>query len=325
MRITYRGRRAVLLLLGTLLLVSEPIWSAFPSADYFPLPDGAYWNYIDDDSFPYSTWVVSGTVTINGVPTKELADSNGDDFYFSNDANGIRLHRLGVPIASSTATFRPPIPMANATANIGDRLNSSGIADFWIPGVGTFPLNYTSTATIVAAERITVPAGTFDTIRHTLTFRLFGSIRGNPIDETATSTLWLAPRIGVVKDYEVDLGTLRLVETNVVSKLPSVSIDYPTEGATLTRNFDIEFEISNWTVTPGGNHFHWFLDGIDQGPRYDLSPIPVSGLADGAHTVVLRLANADHSFTGTEDSVSFIFEKKIDAIITIINAILLSD
>lgn len=67
----------VLLLLGSILLVSVPTWSAFSTSPYFPLPDGAYWNYIDDNSAPSSTWVVSGVVNINGVLTKILADSDG--------------------------------------------------------------------------------------------------------------------------------------------------------------------------------------------------------------------------------------------------------
>lgn len=79
--------------------------------------------------------------------------------------------------------------MAKATANIGDKLVSSGIVDVLVPGVGLFPLSYTSTATIVAEERITVPAGTFDTIRFTLTLRVFGNIQGNAFDETSRSPL----------------------------------------------------------------------------------------------------------------------------------------
>lgn len=321
----FYSRCAVLLLFATVLFVCMPVWSAFPVASYFPLPDGANWNYIDDDSFPYSIWVVSGTYSINGADAKLLEDSDGNSYYFSNDANGIRMHRVGIPIYSSTATFVPPIPMANAMANIGDRLNSSGAVELRVPGAGTFPLNYTSIATIVTNERITVPAGAFDTIRHTLTYRMFGNIQGTPFDETDTSTVWFAPNIGIVKDSEPGYPTLHLVDTNVVIKLPTVSISFPAEGSIQTSNFELELSVSNWTVTPNGSHFHWFLDDIDQGPRYDLSPIPVSGLADGPHTIVVRLANADHTFTGVEDSVSFVFEKQSSGIITIINTLLLSD
>ena len=154
---------------------------------------------------------------------------------------------------------------------------------------------------------------------------LLGSILGEPFDETSTLTLWLAPRVGVVKDYEAEFGTDRLVDTNVATKLPSVSITFPTADDVLIRNFDMAFEVSNWTVTPGGNYLHWYLDGIDQGPRFNLLPIPVSGLADGPHTIILRLVNADGSFTDTEDSVSFIFDGRLGAIVPIINTILLSD
>ena len=300
----------VFLLFVSLLVLSLPAWSVFSSGPYFPLADGAEWYYRDNLSNPYSNEVFPGTTDINGIPTKRLYDSDDFSEYLTNDAtNGIRLHGIGFPFGLGTATFTPPIRMVNAMANIGDQLTSVGTVNYDVVGE-QFSISYRVTGTVAGEERITVPAGIFNTVRLILNLRLFGyDINGQFIEEASTSTLWLADGVGIVKDYEQSdegSGTIELVNAN----LPTVSIDFPTEGATLTRNFEVKFSVSNWTVTPGGNHFHWFLDGVDHGPRYDLSPIPVSGLANGPHTINLRLTNADGSFNGIENSVSFVFERQ---------------
>ena len=207
-------------LASVLLCASFPLWSAFPVVDYLPLPDGATWVYNNG----FSADVVSGETTINGVPTKELLGDDGNSEFFSNDSNGIRIHRIGLSLFSANTTFQPPIPLANAQANVGDRIISSGIAEFSVPGAGTFVLSYSSTATIAAAERITVPYGVFDTIRLAWTYTLVGNVQGTPINETGTSTLWLAPGIGIAKDDEQQLGVLELVSTNVESLLSTTLV-----------------------------------------------------------------------------------------------------
>ena len=91
---------------------------------------------------------------------------------------------------------------------------------------------------------------------------------------------------------------------------PSVRIDYPEEGATMEPDFDLTFTISNWPMSQGDKHLHWFVDGVDQGARYDTSPIPIRGLSYDQHTISLKLANADHSFTGVEAAVTFIVQRQ---------------
>jgi hypothetical protein len=83
-----------------------------------------------------------------------------------------------------------------------------------------------------------------------------------------------------------------------------VSITSPADGAAVTSSFALVFLVTNWPVTQGGSHLHWFLDGVDQGPHYTTDPIDVNGISLGSHTLMLRLANADHSFTDVSTSVA---------------------
>ena len=318
------------LLFSTLLLTAFPALPAFTTAGYFPLPDSATWDYIDSYPHSYSSQVVGGTFPINGVATKRLQHSTGDSEFFTNDANGISMHAIEYTLYSTmTRTkFEPPIRMAYATADIGDRLNSSGLADMHIPDVGqSYPINYSSTGIFAAEEQVTVPFGTFDTVRFVFTFRIWGYVYNGYLDENFTRTLWQAPGAGVVRRDDSQYGIWELVDTNVASLLPTVTIDFPASGATLASDFNLQFTISNWTVAPGDSHLHWFLDGADQGPRYDLSPIPVSGLSNGPHSISLQLANADHTYTGVEDTVAFTFDNRSTAaaITGIVSTILLSD
>ncbi len=208
------GLRALAVLV---LATANPAFAMFPMADYFPLPEQATWDYrLSLDGSTVTAQVV-GTSMVGGMITTDLENGVGDILSFTNDAGGLRLHRLETGVPRSTVTFDPPIPMALATANVGDSLDSSGDASFAVPGAGTFPISYSSTATIAAEEQVTVPYGTFDTIRLVLSFTLTGTVNGQPINDTVVSTLYLADGIGTVRDDEGVLGILDLVDTNVES------------------------------------------------------------------------------------------------------------
>ncbi|WLQ11705.1 di-heme oxidoredictase family protein [Hahella aquimaris] len=81
-------------------------------------------------------------------------------------------------------------------------------------------------------------------------------------------------------------------------KTPSASIVSPTQGSQVERDVELAFTLRNWEMNVDGRHLHWFVDGVDQGERYDASPITISELSDGEHTIAVKLANADHQFVG---------------------------
>jgi len=83
--------------------------------------------------------------------------------------------------------------------------------------------------------------------------------------------------------------------------VPGLSITSPTEGSTSEfADLPVVFSVMNFIVgNPGDTdvegHIHWTLDGADQPMKYDTDPIALTGLADGAHTVIMKLVDNDHA------------------------------
>lgn len=88
-----------------------------------------------------------------------------------------------------------------------------------------------------------------------------------------------------------------------VGATPSVSISSPTDSAQVDPSFFLIFIIENWVVGQGQSHFHYFIDGVDQGPVFSRNPLFIQDLSLGFHTIRLQLAEADHSFIDVEDSI----------------------
>lgn len=233
-----------ILLLLILLSLPSIGQSSFSMMEYYPLPEGGTWNYRNTGDNELITARVVGTDVVNGTTVIRQDDGVGNTFSLTNDINGLRLHQFRTDFPSARIVFSPPIPMANAQANVGENLTSVGTADFIIPRAGSFPFKYTSTARIVAQEPVSVPFGEFNTIRLEFTFGLTGSINGTQIiDDSVTSIFSLAPGIGAVLDNEGELGKLELINTNTCDasysqntktlRLPVVNVDTATHSATL--------------------------------------------------------------------------------------------
>ncbi|GAD00186.1 family 31 carbohydrate-binding protein [Agarivorans albus] len=99
---------------------------------------------------------------------------------------------------------------------------------------------------------------------------------------------------------------------------PSINLSGP---ATIKQGEDwiITPSLSNWPIAEGEQHFHLVIDGEDLGPQYSSAAITISDLAVGSHTAVAKLANADHSFTGVEASLSVNVEAFINDTVTLVN------
>jgi hypothetical protein len=187
------------------------------TAEYLPLTDGNSWTFSVTSTtygaYNETTTVLQGTTPINGVQTKALKTSGGpyqgEIEYRTNDANGIRLHGAYLPDAGDGAgptllTFVPPVIAANSIMDIGETVNSSGEAAFVTENYGEFTLNYESSNTIAGIETVTVPAGSYQAIKITNYFRLYGSIFGDPYEDISTETTWLAKNIGPIKNTYSD-------------------------------------------------------------------------------------------------------------------------
>jgi len=84
---------------------------------------------------------------------------------------------------------------------------------------------------------------------------------------------------------------------------PTVDITSPLNNALVVQPFEVIFTIENWDVQPNGRHFHYFIDGIDQGPVFSTDPLTIDGLTEGQHSIRIQLSLEDHTLIDVMDSV----------------------
>ena len=117
--------------------------------DYFPLDTGNSWTYENTTtSTSVTRTVLSGTTKVKGIATKSVRDSLGETSHYTNDANGLRLHKE--VDHEGSVTYSPPIKYSHSELSIGDSIPSRGKATLVMYGYGTFNLNYTATSRILA-------------------------------------------------------------------------------------------------------------------------------------------------------------------------------
>lgn len=204
-------------------------------SDYVPLHDGDTWTYNATGTYGVynkTFTVLPGTTPINDVATKAVQVSGGPDDqsieYWTNDIEGIKVHGSYTPvteIGSGSVIMEPPMLVANSEMDIGETVNSSGKAIITFDNYGTFFLDYESTFTLIGTETVTVPTGTYETVKDGGSYRIFGFILGQPFDFRVTITRWLAKYIGAVKDtYTHSYGseTHTLISTNVMPPPPPI-------------------------------------------------------------------------------------------------------
>lgn len=198
---------------------------AIDMSNYFPLDSGNSWTYLENGNQYIIDTVLDGTYPLNGSATKIISSSEDNSKnYFSNDSYGIRQHKmvlsdyLNGQYTTITAVLNPPFVHAYPTANIGDKVNTSGTVSFTISGLGTYLLNYHGNSAILGYETVTVPYGTFDTLKISDDLTISGYIEGEWFSSVSSGYSWFAEYIGEVKYYYVDEETTDtgvLVDTNV--------------------------------------------------------------------------------------------------------------
>ena len=196
---------------------------AFPSGPYFPLPDGATWTYSSTITGTVTESVI-GSVVFNGNTVRLVRDNFGNDAYYTNDSQGVRLHGrfFPDPAGNETDTYSPPVPMAAVDAAIGSAVNGAGFVYASI-GFENYAVAYSSTSTPVALESVTVPAGTFANalrLQTTISFQ-FGDLSWYQSVQT-----WLVVGIGSVKQvlfdsFDGSTETRELVSASVPDIVPN--------------------------------------------------------------------------------------------------------
>ena len=88
--------------------------------------------------------------------------------------------------------------------------------------------------------------------------------------------------------------------TSICSTSPSVNITSPTNATIynpLTTSVTVNVSVSNFTVAngTGTGHIHYTVDGGTAVMKYDTTPIVLTGLSVGSHTVVVSLVDNSHA------------------------------
>ncbi len=194
---------------------------------FFPLQTGYRWTYREtgNPSATVTSTVLPGTFVVNGVATRAVESIEPFETsvsYYTNDANGIRLHRQ--VSGGDTITYSPPLLIANATESIGNETAGDGTVSFAISGLGTFTLDYVSNSRVLGFDTTETPAGRFDAVKAELTVTLSGMILGTPVDETETDTAWLTRYVGPVRQDVLFQGGVFGYE------LTSTNVDFDGDG-----------------------------------------------------------------------------------------------
>ena len=192
--------------------------SAYSSIDFSNLEDGVRHTSRDDGVSIYTEEVQAGTVLINGVQTKRVLTLDGIDAgtneYGTNDALGLRLHRISFPPPDSDEFgFTTPAIDLPGSFTVGQMFGQNDAAvSYFVPGFGTFPLLYDNSAQVIGIEVVVVPAGTFTAIRIDGTMTIFGTIDGEFVSTGGPASDWFVRNVGVVKSAGVIDGVPYLTE-----------------------------------------------------------------------------------------------------------------
>jgi len=220
--------KTIVSILFFLQILAGQSW-AIEMSNYFPLNSGDSWTYLENGS-KYIDTVLDGTYPLDGSLTKIISSSSvnnpGDNSqaYFSNDFYGIREHKsignisIDGHLVMTMVVLNPPVIYAYPITNIGDQINTSGTVSMTIDLIGTYQLNYYYTTKFLGYETVTVPFGTFNTLKTSYYLSMSGYIEGQWVSSVSTGYSWLAEYLGEVKYYDIIDDTTYtgvLVDTNI--------------------------------------------------------------------------------------------------------------
>jgi hypothetical protein len=189
-----------------------PESDVFTAADLFRAEPGDTWTYQYAVRKKLTVTVLGETKLINDVATRIFQDSNNYKEYYSADDDGLRLHRTSQPnvrlrngeSANVTFTFDPPLRLTNRVVELGHSVVSFGtVRSNPLPGIGVMELPYSALFQMKRQDRVSVPAGVFDTIALLGTVKISGQNDSYP-------GLFVVPGIGVIVG-----DNTRLIRTNV--------------------------------------------------------------------------------------------------------------
>jgi cadherin-like protein/thrombospondin type 3 repeat protein/FG-GAP repeat protein len=200
-------------------------------SSYFPLNAGNTWHYdILDSDIDIAHSVFNNQTNINGKLTSTLAYTDSRVDYYTNDAEGLVLHREISDfqnIENVRLDSLPPLKIAEAEMKLGQTVRSSSTVLAHIPGNSAFTYTNTVITRLSSFEQVTVPSGTYNTVLLRVDRFISGELYNVDVDYRKTTTYWLAEGVGAVKIYERYDYPYKLVYSELIS---TIAIDSDSDG-----------------------------------------------------------------------------------------------
>lgn len=203
-------------LAGWLLLLSglAPVAArAVAVTEYFPVQPGAEWTFAVAGGESLRK-VDAATRTLHGVAASGIRSAVGSQFrdrQWWSTSSGLRLHQIDGDETAAPSGIRLEQSLVYLPADIVVGTTQNSLVRFArvAPGTGTpasFPSQMEIGVQVEASERITVPAGAFDTLRVSVTELWF---EDGEVSYFGTTVMWMARGVGIVKMAD-DTGAIEL-------------------------------------------------------------------------------------------------------------------
>ncbi|MEY2631969.1 MAG: hypothetical protein RIR00_623, partial [Pseudomonadota bacterium] len=201
-------------------------------SSHFPLATGNYWQFVNQSNNAVTASVsVQSPVSLNGNQAFPLQHNDGSIVYFTNDANGLRIHGQyvpnGVQVGNSSYTysvvFDPPMLLQPASAKFATVQSFSGNAQVSVPGLGNYLFSYSGSSNLLPPSLISTPKGNFMAVGLNYQYTIAGVAQGYYISVPVNATDWLSAGIGLVQESLAGT-TLLLSQTNLSPQSPSQSL-----------------------------------------------------------------------------------------------------
>jgi PKD repeat protein len=229
---------------------------------------------------------------------------SGTIINLTNNANGINRYREFSPnvfiedvgFQDITVTYSPPLKFAKATSTVGEIFNSTGILDYTFSSLGTYPLNYDSTTKLVKFENITVPAGSFATVKIQNSITIYGYINGQYLSIPITGVSWYAKYIGSVKSIQTSNGVQTTQELTSINFQPFLKSDFSVNQVNGIAPLSLIF-----TDQSDGNISSWLWSFGDGGTSTLQNPSHTYN-TPGIYTVSLSVSGMGDSDVETKSN-----------------------
>lgn len=276
---------------ATLWAIGLRALGAHPAAEYsYPLRSGLRWEYDVANVGTVVREVGNSASLFPGRTAWSVRSSLSGTLFgvlWQSSDSGLQLHRLDYPLDNASLILGQPLTYLPPSFDVGQTYQASVPAGIALGGqAGELSGSFGVSVAVEATERVTVPAGAYDTIR----------VRIQDTEGTV-ETWWLARGIGIVKmDSNVD-GRWELRSTTAtVLSLPQI-VQQP-QSQTVTPGSEVVFTVQ--ATGTGVLSYRWQKGEADLPGQNGASLRLVSVTAADAGTYRVVVSNAEGAVTSAE-------------------------